>query len=194
MQDNSHRPPEQAQNEDARLTIPGGKTLPRRGVGKSIVGAFVLLFWDAVLNGSFLMSFLVCPIWFLLSILKNAIQPPGWRLAILRIAIPPLTLGLVLANNAVQLKIAKANAPRVVLACEQFHAANGKFPKTLDELVPRYMPSVPRAKYCLAYGAFHYLNWGDRPPKLIWYTFPILGKNVYDFEKRRWNYIDLKRG
>jgi hypothetical protein len=190
MQDNSYWSPEQAHNEHARLTISGGKTSPHRGVVRSVGGALLLLAWDVVLFGSLGLSFFVCPIWFLFSIVKNSIQRPGWIVAIIRIAIPALTLGLVLANFAVQLKIAKANAPRIVAACEEFHAANGKFPKTLGELVPRYIPSIPRAKYCLTYGEFYYWNWEGHPPLLIWYTFPVFGKNVYNFENRQWNYID----
>ncbi len=148
MHDSSSRPAEHAQNE-MWLTILVRYVWSHRGIRVSIGTAAVLLAWDAAFSGSFLMSLIFCPIWFLLTILKNAIQRPGWRLALLRIAIPALTLGLVMANNAVQLRIAEANAPRIVAACQEFHAANGRFPKTLDQLVPRYMPSVPRAKYCL---------------------------------------------
>ena len=189
MQDSSYEPREQSQNEDARLTNHGGKTSSRRGVGRSIGGAFVLLAWDAAFTGSFLMSNCVCPIWFVFSILKNAIQRPGWRLAFLRIAIPALTLGLVLANDAVQFRIAKARAARVVTACEEFHVANGKYPRSLDELVPRHMPSIPRAKYCLVFGEFRYWNM-DGSPMLVWYVVPPFGRKIYDFENRRWNYID----
>jgi hypothetical protein len=188
MQDNSYRPPEQAQNENARLTCSAGKTTPRRGVWKSIVGAFVVLAWDVALTGWFGMSFFVCPIWFLVSIIKNTIQRPGWIIAIIRIAIPALTLTLAMANDAIQYRIGKANAPIIVAACEEFHAANGRFPKTLDELVPRYMPSIPRAKYCLVFGEFDYFNYGK--PMLVWYVVPPYGRKIYDFEDRKWSYLD----
>ena len=188
MQDISYRPPEQVQNEGARSTSLAHKAWSARGIRVSIGGALVVLGWDVALTGWFGMSFLVCPIWFLFSILKNVIQRPGWRLALLRIAIPAVTLGLVLANNAFQLTIGEANAPRIIAACEEFHADNGKFPKTLDELVPRYMPSIPRAKYCLYYGEFRYLNYGR--PMLVWYVAPPYGRRIYDFEDPRWGYLD----
>jgi hypothetical protein len=121
--------------------------------------------------------------------LKNTIQRPGWGLALLRIAIPALTLGLVLANDAVQYRIGKANAPRIIAACEQFHADNGEFPKTLDDLVPQYLPSIPRAKYCLTYGEFVYWN-RDGRSSLMWYAIPPFGRNIYSFQERRWHYID----
>jgi len=188
MQNSSHQSPEQTRIVGVFSGSPAHKMWSHRGIKVSIGGALILLAWDVALSGSFGLSFLVCPIWFLVSILKNAFQRSGWRLALLRIAVPPLTLGLVLANNALQLKIAETNAPRVVAACEEFHAANGKFPKTLDELVPRYMPSVPRAKYCLIYGKFVYFNYGK--PMLLWHVVPPYGRRIYDFEKQQWNCIN----
>lgn len=170
------------------MTGRSGETAPRHGVKASSWGAFALLAWDVAFWGSCLLSVVVCPIWFLVSILKNAIQRPGWGIAVLRIAVPALTLGVVLANNAVQLRIAEANAARVVAACKEYQTANGQFPKTLDELVPRYLPSLPRAKYCLT-GEFLYMNYHNHP-LLVWYVVPVVGRNVYDFEKARWSYLD----
>lgn len=182
--------PEQAKNEDAGLKICGGKTAPHRGVGASIWSALALLALDVVFSGSFLMSSCFCPIWFLVSIVMNTIQRPGWRIALLRITIPAVTLGLVLANDAVQFRIAERNASLIVAACEKFHAASGRFPRSLDELVPRYMPSVPRAKYCLNWGEFHYLNNAGEWHALVWCVVPPFGQKIYVFEKRQWNYID----
>jgi hypothetical protein len=51
MQDNLNRPPEQAQHEDSMLAIAGGNIRFRRDLGMSIIGAFVLLFWDIALMG-----------------------------------------------------------------------------------------------------------------------------------------------
>ena len=53
-----------------------------RGIKRSVVAAAVLLAWDGALSGSYVMSVLVCPIWFLVSLLKNAIERPGWGLAL----------------------------------------------------------------------------------------------------------------
>jgi hypothetical protein len=159
-----------------------------RGIKRSVVAAAVLLAWDGALTGSYLMSSLVCPIWFLVSLLKNAIERPGWGLALVRIGIPALTLGLVRANSDVQLGVAEANAQRVVAACEQYNAANGRFPKNLDELVPQYMNSVPFAKYCLLSGRFAYYDLGT--PKLYWQVVPPYLRKIYDFHTRSWSYLD----
>ncbi len=188
MKDSSHQTPEQMHEVGILTGSPARKMWSHRGICVSIGFSLVLLAWDAALSGSFLLSFMVCPIWFLVSILKNVFQRPGWKLAFLRIAASPLTLVLVLANNALQLKIAETNAPRVIAACEEFHSANGKYPTALDELVPRYMPSVPPAKYCLIYCEFDYLNYGK--PMLVWYVIPPYGRKIYDFENQSWTYLD----
>jgi hypothetical protein len=179
----------QAQMDGTRCSTPNDETSPRRSVRGSVGSALTLLVWDAAITGSFLLSFLVCPVWFLFSIVKNAAERPGWGLALLRIAVPALTLGLVLANDTFQRRIAKANATRVVAACEEFHADNGEFPQTLEELVPQYLPSIPRAKYCLLHGEF--LHWGSgEGGMLVWCVVPPFERAIYNFEKRRWSYLD----
>src|SRR5688500_5549973 len=114
--------------------VAAGKLAFYRNIRGSLGAAALLLAWDAGFSGSFGASMIFCPMWFLVSLLKNAIQRPGWALTLVRIAIPALTLGLVLENNALQLRIAEANALQVVAACVEYHADHGKLPKTLDEL------------------------------------------------------------
>jgi len=160
-----------------------------QGVKRSVIGAAALLFFDGVFTASFLWSSIVCPIWFLFSLVNSAIQRPGWGLALLRVGIPALTLALVLANNAIQNRIAETNARRVISACEAYHAANGVFPKDLKELVPQYLSSVPVAKYCLGPPrVFYYFNSGK--PTLFWQIIPPYYRKFYDFEDQRWSYLD----
>jgi hypothetical protein len=161
-----------------------------RSVGRSLLGAAALMAWDGMLFGSVLMSMLVCPVWFLLSLIKNAVERPGWGLALARLAIPALTLAVLWVNKDYQIAVAKENAPRVVAALEKYHADNGKFPKTLDELVPQYLLSVPVAKHCL-YGRFEYLNYGESAtPILYWVVVPPHLRNVYNFETKEWRHLE----
>ncbi len=155
----------------------------------SIIGAIVLLAWDVASFGSFVVSGVVCPIWFVFSVGKNTGQRPGWRLAFLRVATPAVTLGIALANASVQDRIAEANAARIIKACEDFHGAHNEFPKSLDELVPQYLPSIPRAKYCLVYGEFLYFYMEGRPI-LLWHVLPPYGRKHYNFTEKRWGYTD----
>ena len=104
---------------------------------------------------------------------------------------PVLTLGLVWANNAVQLGVAEANAQRVVAACEAYRAANGRFPEKLDKLVPQYLNDVPLAKYCLGPSSrFFYSSSDTGPTILFWQVVPPHYRKIYNFETRRWSYLD----
>jgi hypothetical protein len=153
------------------------------------VGALFLLLWDAILSGSFEISILVCPVWFLVSVVKNTAERPGWKIAPFRIAIPALTLAIVLANNSLQWRIAEANAERIIMACEDFRGAHGNYPRQLEELVPGYFDSVPRAKYCVMWGDFVY--WGKEGFHLLmWYQVPPYGRKHYDFDRAQFGYLD----
>ncbi len=159
-----------------------------RSVRGSVGAAAILLALDVGFSGSILMSTLFCPIWILVSLVKSAIHRPGWGLALVRILIPALTLSIVKANDAFQLRVAEANARRVVAACEEYHAVNGRFPRKLDELVPQYMNSVPVAKYCLGpWGRFIY---SSHSSLLFWHVVPPHYRKIYNFETRRWSYLD----
>ncbi len=162
-----------------------------RDIKQSVVAAAVLLAWDGAINASFLMSYLSCPIWFLVSIVKNAIERPGWKLALVRIGIPALTFWLVRVNSDFQLRVAEANARRVVAACEDYHAANGRFPEKLDELVPQYLNSVPLAKYCLGPPSSYFYNSSASGSTLLcWQVIPPYYRKIYNFETRSWSYLD----
>jgi hypothetical protein len=154
----------------------------------SLFGAGFVLLFDVVFDGSYLFSGLICPIWFIVSLIRNLIARTEWHLALFRLAIPVFTLGIAVTNSFIQSEIADANSERIITACEAFHTANGHYPKTLDELAPKYLPSVPPAKYCMD-GGFHYFNSDGPPPILWWNEFGFLHK-IYSFERKEWNYLD----
>jgi hypothetical protein len=133
-----------------------------------------LLLFDVALDGCYTLSLTICPLWFLISSIVNVIRRPGWKIAIFRISMPLLTLGIAMSNGCLQWKISDANAERVIKACDEFRVVNGRYPGKLDELVPKYLPSVPPAKYCLG-GNFWYFNLDGRCNVVqVW----ILPKNV----------------
>jgi len=159
-----------------------------RGIHMTILGAFLLLGWDIGFTGSYILSLLCCPVWLFVILLKCVTKRANRRCSLASAAIATLTLCLVLANNSVQTRIAEANALKIIEACEQFSAFNGRYPNSLDELVPRFIPSVPRAKYCLAFGEFRYFNHGR--PMLVWCETPPYGRRVYEVDTQRQSYID----
>jgi hypothetical protein len=174
--------------KETAMDVVGGRGF-FRSIRRSVVNSFAILTLDVGLSGSYGASLIFCPIWFLISLVKNAIERPGWGIALARIAIPAMTLCVVLANNAFQLKVAEANAQRVVAACEAYHAAKGEFPRKLDDLVPQYLHSVPVAKYCFGPSCrFAYFS-SVQPPLLVWNIHPLYRK-IYDFGTRKWTYLD----
>lgn len=153
----------------------------------SLFGAGFVLFWD-VLGGNFALSALVCPIWFLVTIIRNRRSRTEWRLALFRAAMPALTLGIAVANESSRCTIAEINGKQIVRACESFYADNGRYPQMLNELVPQYLPSIPHA----VNGEFRYHNPDDLEgpaPILVWDRF-MFQHHIYDFGRKEWHTLD----
>jgi hypothetical protein len=153
---------------------------------KSFLGAAVLLQLDIGFEGSYLHSIVICPIWFLVSVATNIISRPGWGIALFRVAIPATTLGIVLVNTDWQWKMGDANAAVVIRAVEEFRDINGRFPTNLEELVPRFLSSIPRAKNC---GRGEFLYIGSNEPILAWHKIGFCRK-VYSFRTKQWRHLD----
>lgn len=153
------------------------------------MAACLLLGWDGVVSGSLVFSLLACPVWLLASLARSLVRRPGWRVGLVRLAIPALTFALVLGNAKLQATIADTNAARIIEATERFLAASGRYPDSLGELLPRYLSAVPRAKYSLAFGEFSYWSRPDAHG-LVWNVMPPFGRMAYDFERRQWRSLD----
>jgi len=84
---------------------------------------------------------------------------------------------------------ARQEAEVVIAAVKAFRADNQRYPRTLGELVPRYVDAVPRAKYTLSLNHFTYLPAGEAP--LLYYVaLPPFGRPTYSFATGRWGYLD----
>jgi hypothetical protein len=154
----------------------------------TLICALVLVLLDVGVNGSYLSSALVCPIWFLAAVVRAIVRRPRLGVAAARVLIPLVTLLLVIVNSSVQKRIAMANAARVIQACEQYRQANGAYPARLSDVVPRYLSSIPKAKYCCAFNEFTYF--GSPVHLLLWCEVPPFGRRVYNFETGNWKYLD----
>lgn len=149
----------------------------------------VVIFLDVVVGGSYVFAALVCPIWFLVGVVRAIVQRPSGGVAAARVLIPVATLLLVVANHFLQGRIAMANSARLIQACERYREANGNYPERLVDLVPRFLSSIPRAKYCLGFGDFQYY-FSSPTHLLVWTDVPPFGRRVYNLETRDWNYLD----
>lgn len=97
---------------------------------------------------------------------------------------------LVIPINMFQNRMARERATRLVAAVNTYHEREGAWPATLEILVPRYIESVPRAKYTAIFGDFRYYVAPSQAPRLEYTSLPPFGRPVYNFEKQRWNYLD----
>ncbi len=168
------------------MMMPNNQASFFRLIRGGLIASLVLLILDVAVYGTFI-SAIICPIWFIVSLVKAIKKRPGWKVGLSRIMIPALTLAIVGVNATLQIKIAEANAKQIVTACEQYRTDNGKFPDKLAELVPTYLSSVPRAKYTLTSGDFRYWN-QEGSHQLIWDKNPPFGRMTYSFEQRTWRY------
>jgi hypothetical protein len=88
---------------------------------------------------------------------------------------------------------AETHAAAVIEACRAFETRHGMLPDRLEDLVPEFLPAVPRAKYTLAWGNFTYSSSSSSAAKqhtLMYVTLPPFGRRVYHFEQRQWTRLD----
>lgn len=95
----------------------------------------------------------------------------------------------VFALNALQNRMARHRAEAVIAAVEAFHAAEQRYPENLAQLAPKYLESVPRAKYTVFFGEFIYFtSAGDATLEFV--ALPPFGRPTYRFVKGKWGYLD----
>jgi len=92
-------------------------------------------------------------------------------------------VGTIYVNN----RIARHRAERVIAACRQYETQYHRLPDRLQELVPKFLPSVPRAKYTLLFGDFTYFLSFEKKHHLYYVAFPPLTRVIYSFESGRWS-------
>jgi hypothetical protein len=98
----------------------------------------------------------------------------------------------VTAFAAMQFHLATAqhHAADVIAACQAYQVRHGMLPATLQQLVPEFLPAVPRAKYTLAYGEFTYWASSEKDHTLMYVALPPFGRRLYHFEQGVWTQLD----
>jgi len=87
--------------------------------------------------------------------------------------------------------IAKQRGDILVTAIKQYKATHNQYPEKLQDLVPEFVPKVPKAKYVLGeFGNFRYFSYKKDPPILFYYYLPPFGRPTYNFQKEKWTYLD----
>src|SRR6266699_5594406 len=84
----------------------------------TLICSLTILFLDVVVDGSYIFTALVCPIWFLAALVRTMVRRPTLTVAAARILAPVVTGLLVIANSSLQNRVARDNAALVIQACE----------------------------------------------------------------------------
>jgi hypothetical protein len=110
----------------------------------------------------------------------------SWR-ALLRTALVFALLGLVtLLWINLNWRIAERRAIPLATACDSFRLKNGHYPKSLDQLVPTFLPAIPSAKLTVVGSRFGY---SEDPPSL-YFAVMFHGVATYHLESQTWSTND----
>lgn len=85
---------------------------------------------------------------------------------------------------------APGRAMPLVGALEAFKSDSGKYPGSLDELMPKYLAELPSVKPVLSPPQFRYAIRPDGPPHLSFEATGQFAHFSYDFSTKKWEFLD----
>jgi hypothetical protein len=154
---------------------------------RAAIAAWLLLAWDAVyvLPGSVTLLALAAGCVYVsgalvAAALRARAASPRDRLAAAVLWLFA-TVGTILAGDF-NLRLAEQRGQAVVAACESYRREHGTLPKTLDVLVPRYLPRVPHATWTAVGGYFYDPERGE-----LSHLQHGRYLRIYDFKARDWH-------
>jgi|SRR3989304_4177669 len=85
------------------------------------------------------------------------------------------------------ISLAQQRSEIIISAVNQYHQDNGRYPDTLQTLVPAYLPEIPEPR--IAPGEFYYGGAPDNP-FLMFVEYPPFGRRSWNFANKEWISID----
>jgi len=184
-----YRPPVTSEPAAPEPEVPALQPGMLRELRGMLVAWVAICLFDVTVMGQGVLAVLATLVLLAVAIVRGIRRHNRPALLALRVAIAlslaPAALGAIALNNL----HARHQAERIIAACEAFARDRGTFPESLEELVPRYLRSIPLAKYALAFGRFRYDSLDGRH-SLMWVAIPPFGRPYYVLEERRWGYLD----
>jgi hypothetical protein len=107
---------------------------------------------------------------------------PAGRRRLAAAAVWALALGGLIAHSRFNLELSQRRSAEVIAACRRYETDHGELPRDLGDLVPTYLPRVPRANWSLL-GDFYYRAGGS--PSLSYFA-PWPDARVYLFDEDEW--------
>ena len=180
-------------NEDSgggQITEGEVKSFRRPSVLSALVAASILFVMDALIGNVVLLCLLMgiyqVVVELPLSFLKR--NGPTRRQSLRNIAVYLGALLLAIVMVKVNAYVAPLHAHQIIDAIESYHAANGVYPKELDDLVPQFIDHVPCAQYTFG-GFFYYMRGGTIEAPIFFYNPHGMDHHGYDFKTKRWFYL-----
>jgi hypothetical protein len=94
---------------------------------------------------------------------------------------------IVFSFNMLNNQIAQTRAETLITAIKAYSQKEKRYPENLTDLVPKYVSSVPRAKYSMLFNNFDY---SGEYHFLYYVSFPPFLRSIYYFGSNRWSVMD----
>jgi len=94
-------------------------------------------------------------------------------------------LGVIFVNN----RIARERAEHLIDKIEDYKTAEGKYPETLETLIPEHIDAIPKSKYTVSHNRFLYI-YGKGGVLLGYVHLPPFGRLMYSFDTKKWASLD----
>jgi hypothetical protein len=176
---------------DSSMPPPSPATVKPPSLVKAIITAALLIFVDAfVLNqGVFSALIGLCLIFIGLPLAFRRKYAPVRRQKLRNLGIYVAAVVLVFVFNTINNRLAESRADDLIVAVNAFRAKNHRYPQSLVELTPEFLPAVPVAKYTLAENRFFY-SASEGDAWSFYVSLPPFGRRTYHFNAGKWGYID----
>lgn len=107
--------------------------------------------------------------------------------SVLYLALGVLTIGVLRVHRV----IAATRAEGLIQACRAYQEKHAQLPESLQQLVPEFLPAIPRARYAAMYADFSYwVTRDDSTHHLMYVVVPPYGRRTYTFETGVWDTLD----
>ena len=104
-----------------------------------------------------------------------------------KLAIYTLMLIACFGFRFYDLSLAEKRSEMVISAVDQYYQDKGHYPSSLFELVPAYLPEIPKPR--IAPGEFYYMG-APEDPHLMYADTPPFGRLSWSFKNREWTSLD----
>src|SRR5450631_457290 len=114
---------------------------------------------------------------------------PTWKVGVFALLAIIIAAGYIDRCDRLILDDLGATGKSLVVAVETFNAKNGRYPMSLDELVPKYLPELPKA------GKYFVIDYAVEPGgKQCWLSYQVHRDRLeeYNCRKRGWQNVEIE--